>query len=52
MKYTFNSDTSKVKTQEIFKEGSSFPNTKNITFDNKKGGMMLLLEYVEGTKIL
>ena len=35
----------KVVIKEIFPLGSSFPSTKTITFDNKKGGMDLLVHY-------
>lgn len=32
-------------TKELFPVGSSFPSTKTITFDNKKGGIDLLVHY-------
>lgn len=35
----------KVVVKELFPLGSSFPSTKTITFDNKKGGMDLLVHY-------
>lgn len=42
----------KVITKELFSLGSSFPSTKTITFDNKKGGMDLLVHYTAGTPLL
>lgn len=42
----------KVVTKELFPLGSSFPSTKTITFDNKKGNMDLLVHYSEGVKLL
>jgi len=39
-------------TKELFPIGSSFPSTKTITFDNKKGGMDLLVHYSAGAPIL
>jgi len=39
-------------TKELFPIGSSFPSTKTITFDNKKGGMELLVHYTHGTPLL
>lgn len=42
----------KVVTKELFPQGSSFPTTKNITFDHKKGGMDLLVHYTQGTILL
>jgi len=42
----------KVVTKELFPVGSTFPSTKNITFDNKKGGMDLLIHYTQGTPLL
>jgi hypothetical protein len=35
----------KVVTKELFKIGTSFPATKSITFENKLGGVDLLLHY-------
>ena len=35
----------KVSTKDLFPLGSSFPTTKTITFDNKKGGLDLLVHY-------
>ena len=32
-------------TKELFKVGSSFPYAKNITFENKVGGLDLLINY-------
>lgn len=34
-----------MSTKELFPLGSQFPSTKSITFDNKKGGMDLLVHY-------
>jgi heat shock protein 4 len=42
----------KTVTKELFPIGSSFPSTKTITFDNKKGGMDLLVHYTAGAPIL
>ena len=36
-----------VVTKELFKIGSSFPYAKNITFENKVGGLDLLINYDE-----
>lgn len=44
-------DAGQVTTKELFPVGSSFPSTKTITFDNKKGGMDLLVHYTNGTPI-
>lgn len=38
-------------TKELFPIGSSFPSTKTITFDNKKGGMSLLVHYTHGFEL-
>jgi heat shock protein 4 len=35
----------KISNKELFKLGSSFPSTKTITFDNKLGGLDLLVNY-------
>jgi len=35
----------KVITKELFSIGSSFPSTKSITFDDKTGGVDLLIHY-------
>jgi heat shock protein 4 len=44
--YQFTSDPEKkVITKELFPVGSHFPSTKTITFDNKKGGMELIVRY-------
>jgi heat shock protein 4 len=42
----------KIITKELFPVGSSFPSTKTITFDNKKGGFDLLIHYSQGTPLL
>jgi heat shock protein 4 len=42
----------KTVTKELFPVGSSFPSTKTITFDNKKGNMDLLVHYSEGAAVL
>lgn len=39
-------------TKELFPIGSSFPSIKSITFDNKKGGLDLLLHYSKEAKTL
>lgn len=45
-------NTEKVVTKEIFKQGSSFPSTKSITFENKLGNLELLIGYGEKGEIL
>ena len=42
---TVEGEQPKVITKEIFPVGSSFPSTKTITFDNKKGGIDILVHY-------
>lgn len=42
----------KCVTKELFPIGSSFPSTKTITFENKKGQMDLLVHYSEGAQVL
>jgi hypothetical protein len=42
----------KVITKDLFGLGSTFPSTKSITFDNKKGGMDLLVHYANGVPLL
>jgi len=39
-------------TKELFKEGSSFPSTKSVTFENKVGGAELLVHYSNGAQIM
>jgi heat shock 70kDa protein 4 len=39
-------------TKELFPVGSSFPTTKSITFEHKKGGMDLIVHYSEAAQIL
>jgi hypothetical protein len=34
-------------TKELFKKGTSFPNTKSITFDNKLGNLELMVHYTD-----
>ena len=51
IKYKFkNSD--KVSQKELFKVGSSFPSTKSITFDNKLGGLNLMIHYSDKANLL
>jgi hypothetical protein len=38
--------------KELFPIGSSYPSTKTITFDNKKGGMNLMIHYTQGHTLL
>ena len=45
-----NSD--KVMTKEIFKVGSSFPNTKSVTFENKLGDVDLMVHYAENAQLM
>lgn len=42
----------KITTKELFPLGSSFPSTKTITFDNKKGAFDLLVHYSTGVPLL
>ncbi|MFS8159735.1 MAG: Hsp70 family protein, partial [Candidatus Roizmanbacteria bacterium] len=49
--YQFGTD-GKVVTKDLFPQGSTFPSTKSITFDNKKGGMDLLVHYVPGAPVI
>lgn len=39
-------------TKELFPLGSSFPSTKSITFDNKKGLMDLLVHYSDSVQLI
>lgn len=41
-----------MKESDIFKVASSFPSTKTVKFDNKLGGVDLLLKYGEQGKDL
>lgn len=50
--YSFKEGDGKSVTKELFPIGTSFPSTKTITFDNKKGGMDLLVHYSAGTQLL
>jgi hypothetical protein len=52
--YNFNAAEAEAKavTKELFPVGSSFPSTKTITFDNKKGNMDLLVHYSDAAPIL
>lgn len=50
--YQFKNESDKVKTTELFPIGSNFPSTKTITFENKKGGMDLLVHYSQGAELL
>ena len=43
-------DKSKWVIKELFTQGSSFPSTKSITFDNKIGGMNLKIGYSQKFK--
>ena len=43
--------TDKVVTKELFKVGSSFPATKSITFENKTGGLDLMVHYSNDAKM-
>jgi heat shock protein 4 len=49
---TVEGEQPKIISKELFPLGSSFPSTKTITFDNKKGGMDLLVHYSQGAPIL
>ena len=50
--YQFNEGEPKTVTKELFPLGSSYPSTKTITFDNKKGNMDLLVHYTNGVEVL
>lgn len=51
IQYRFKS-SEKVAVKELFKTGSNFPSTKTITFENKLGGMDLLVNYADEANIL
>ena len=42
------SENGKVVTKDLFGIGSTYPSTKSITFENKKGGLDLLVHYSNG----
>jgi heat shock 70kDa protein 4 len=50
--FTSQGAEAKVITKDLFGLGSTFPSTKSITFDNKKGGMELLVHYQAGVQLL
>lgn len=50
--YSFPAEGDKSVTKELFPLGSSFPSTKTITFENKKGGMQLLIHYSDSVQLL
>lgn len=45
-------NSEKVAVKELFKVGTNFPSTKTITFDNKLGGVDLLVNYSDTAEIL
>ena len=45
-------EQAKTVTKELFPVASSFPSTKTITFDNKRGNMDLLIHYSDAAQIL
>jgi len=49
---TGSGDEAKTATKELFPQGSSFPSTKSITFENKVGGAKLMVHYSEHADIL
>lgn len=49
---TVEGEQPKLVTKELFPLGSSFPSTKTITFDGKKGGMDLLVHYSQGVYLI
>lgn len=51
IQYKFHA-TEKVSAKELFKHGSSFPSTKTITFENKLGGVDLLVNYSDQANTL
>lgn len=50
--YAFNDKPEAGKTMELFPAGSSFPVTKSLSFQNKLGGMNLMIHYREGVNLL
>ena len=42
----------KVVTKELFTTGSSFPSTKSVTFDNKVGGVDLMVHYSDKAVVM
>lgn len=44
-------NTEKIVNKEIFKNGSSFPSTKSITFDNKLGNLDLMIGYTQDASL-
>lgn len=44
--------TDALKTNVLFKKGSSFPSTKSVTFDNKLGGYDLMIHYADEAEIM
>lgn len=51
MSYKFHG-SDKLVCKEIFTKGSSFPSTKSVTFDNKMGGMELMVHYSDGAAVM
>ena len=41
-----------VKKSELFKINTSFPTTKSVTFENKLGGVDLLVHYSEKARLM
>jgi len=51
IQYRFKS-AEKVSVKELFKVGGNFPSTKTITFENKLGGVDLLVNYADTAEVL
>jgi len=45
-------EDAKVVTKELFKQGTSFPSTKSITFDKKAGNASLMIHYADGVQLM
>ena len=52
IEYKFDHAEGAPKTSDLFKPGANFPSLKTITFDNKLGGMDLLVKYGPNAKLL
>lgn len=45
-------ETDKVVTKDLFKVATSFPSVKSITFDNKTGGLDLMVHYSQDAQLM
>lgn len=50
--YNFKGAEGDTKTTELFAVGTNFPSTKTLTFNNKKGGVDLMVHYSAGAPLL